>query len=335
MKKYLFPIIFILLIIACKESKKIPRIDNSSVSIKVVRFDNDLFETPIDAIEQKILSLREKYALFFELYNEGIIGVGNSHDPEYPNNLKAFLTNETVKMAREKTLEVFPNDEEINKPLTDAFRYYNYYFPKKTIPTIFTYISGFNQSIMLADNVIGIGLDKYLGSDYEVYPMLGLSRYLSKNMKKEKIPSDCMRAWAIGEWPLDYNNSTLLSKMLYEGKLIYFATQVLPNESDSLLLGFSKDQLKWCEENEKNMWMLLVEQKLLFSTEHFTIVKLTEDAPNTSIFPPESPGRACNWIGYNIVKSYMKRNETVSLADLMENENYQAIFDQSKYKPAK
>jgi hypothetical protein len=81
------------------------------------------------------------------------------------------------------------------------------------------------------------------------------------------------------------------------------------------------------------MWRHLMQEKLLFATEHFTLRKLTEDAPFTSVFPSESPGKACNWIGYRIVCSYMNRFKDAKLNDLMLNDNYKAILENSRYNP--
>jgi hypothetical protein len=81
------------------------------------------------------------------------------------------------------------------------------------------------------------------------------------------------------------------------------------------------------------MWITLIENKLLFSTEPFKIRKLTDVAPYTADFTDESPGRACNWIGYNIISKYMKNNPNITLRELMDNDDYHKILEQAKYKP--
>ena len=47
----------------------------------------------------------------------------------------------------------------------------------------------------------------------------------------------------------------------------------------------------------------------------------------------ESPGRVGAWIGWQIVRSYMKNNE-VSLPQLLHT-SAKEIFEKSKYKPKK
>jgi hypothetical protein len=185
---------------------------------------------------------------------------------------------------------------------------------------------------MLAEGLIGIGLDKYLGADYELYGQLGFYKYVSRNMYPTKILSDVMRLWAEGNYPLQHNQNELLSHMVWEGKLLYFAKQMLPSHPDTTIFGFSKEQLMSCESNEGYMWLHLIENKLLFSTHPFTIAKFTQERPFTQEFSREAPGRAANWLGYRIVQQYMKRNGA-TLAELMQNDNYRKILEDSGYNP--
>ena len=48
----------------------------------------------------------------------------------------------------------------------------------------------------------------------------------------------------------------------------------------------------------------------------------------------ESPGKIGQWIGWNIVKSYVKNNPTVSLLEVLKKSEFE-IFQYSKYKPFK
>jgi uncharacterized protein YjaZ len=121
--------------------------------------------------------------------------------------------------------------------------------------------------------------------------------------------------------------------MIYEGMLMYFTSQVLPNHPDSLIFGFTPNHMKFLKSNEKYMWTYLIEHKQLFSTESFAIQRFIGDAPFTQGFPNESPGRAVVWIGYRIVKEYMNRNKEVTLAMLMNERDYQKILNRSKYTP--
>jgi hypothetical protein len=238
-----------------------------------------------------------------------------------------------VTEAYSDVKRVFPNTDKLNAILTNAFKRYHYYFPKKHIPVIYGFVSGYNNSIVLADSLLGIGFDRYLGRDYKYYPQLGIYNYLSYNMHPEKIPSDLLRSWALGEFQFNDSIDNLLNNMVYEGMLMYFTKKMIPDQPDSLIFGFSPSQMKWCRQNESEMWAYFIEHKLLFTTETFTIKKYVNEAPFSHNFPRESPGRAAVWIGYRIVERFMERNKDYTLAMLMAETDYQKILNRAKYNP--
>ncbi len=189
---------------------------------------------------------------------------------------------------------------------------------RKDIPAVFTCITGFNNSIITGDSVIGIGLDRYLGRDCKYYPRLEIYKYIAARMNHYNIVPDCIYGWGATEWDFDamkYPADNVMTEMIHEGKLKYFEKCMLPELNDTILFGFTADQMKFCRNNESQMWQYLIENDLLFSTDQFTIRKLTGEAPFTSYFTNESPGRAAVWLGFRIVESYMMKNRDISLGD--------------------
>jgi hypothetical protein len=77
----------------------------------------------------------------------------------------------------------------------------------------------------------------------------------------------------------------------------------------------------------------MVENDLFFKTDHFTIRKLVGDAPFTSYFTNESPGRAAVWLGFRIIESYMNKNKGTSLESIMKDINVQEILEKARYNP--
>ena len=330
-------IIIILLgttLISCKKNR-LDDIDISKIDVKVEvqRFDNDLFAINPDSFEVQLSTLKEKYGQFAVLFFEGIIRIGKPENPQYFQFLRSFLTDTMVNNSYRKTQSTFTNFDDFNFDLTDAFKRYNYHFPTRKIPAVISYVSGYNLSVAIDENVVAVGLDRYLGSETPQYKLLGIPRYMANKMIPEKIPSDIVRAWLYGEFAYNDSVDNLLSNMIYEGELIYITRHLLPNEPEHLIHGFSEEQLKWCEKNEADMWTHLIENKLLFTTNTLEINKFINDAPFTSGFPQESPGRAAVWIGYRIVESLMQRNEQMSLEELMNIKDYQKVLNMARYKP--
>jgi uncharacterized protein YjaZ len=75
-----------------------------------------------------------------------------------------------------------------------------------------------------------------------------------------------------------------------------------------------------------------MELELMYSEDVEKYYSFFNSAPFTRGMPPESPGRIGNWVGYQIVDSYMN-NTDVSLQSLMSNNNSQEILLKSKYRP--
>lgn len=335
MKKISPYVLFIALfaMVSCTSDRDSIDLKSINVRVEVKRFDRALFAVNPDNIKEAIPRLSNEFGNFFTLFGEGIIHIGKVDDAEFASYLENFMTDKMVAEVYKKVQEVFPNLDNLNADLTDAFKRFHYYFPNRGIPSVYTFISGFNQSTVLAEGLLGIGLDRYLGSDYVNYPRLGIPKYSINDMKPSKITSDCMRAWAIGEFPFNDSIDNLINNIIYEGKLMYFTKRMLPEQPDSLIFGFSPKQMAWCEENEKGMWTYLIENKMLFISDSFTMNKYINDAPFTSGFSQESPGRAVVWLGYRIVRSYLKSNKEVTFQKMMMLRDYQKIFNSSRYRP--
>jgi uncharacterized protein YjaZ len=76
-------------------------------------------------------------------------------------------------------------------------------------------------------------------------------------------------------------------------------------------------------------------KKLLYTTDHAEIMKYTSEGPFTSAFSKEAPPRIAYWIGWQIVRQYMKNNPDSSVEMLMKETDAQKILSKSKYKPNK
>ena len=75
---------------------------------------------------------------------------------------------------------------------------------------------------------------------------------------------------------------------------------------------------------------------MLFSTETKLNKRFLEMAPFSKFYRSEdtlSPGRIGAWIGWQIVRSYMKHND-VSLQQLLKTPS-EEVYKNSKYKPKK
>ncbi|HCC71892.1 MAG TPA: hypothetical protein DEQ09_12190, partial [Bacteroidales bacterium] len=297
MSNFIKIVSFILLsffIFSCGDShysigKKLPEPD-----IKILRLEKDLFSTDPATLPSMKDSLSSRYGSFLQLFAY-VIDAGNLNNSTAFNKLVAFVTDRYNYGVYESVMDIYPDINFYEKEFEAAWAKYSYYFPDSVIPRIYTFISGFNNSIIVGDSILAIGLDRYLGAGNTYYTQMGIYNYLSLKMVPEKIVPDAMYAWAKAGWPYSsaYSPGDLLSEMLYEGKLHYFSKCMLYEYPDSMLFGFTADQMMFCRNNEYRMWEYLIEHDMLFSTDLMLIRKLTGEAPFTSYFTSESPGKAC------------------------------------------
>ena len=302
------------------------------ISLKINRLEQSLFTIPIDSISASIPRLEQQYGELFDLYNNMVICIGSSINPDYPEELTMFLTDKYMNLTYKRVMEVYPDLKDIETGLGKFFFNYQKEFPQRVIPSVYTLISGFNQSMITADTILAIALDKYLGRNDDIYSRMEVPKYLRYGMERKYLVPDCVKAWLYTEFPNNDSIDNVLVNILYEGKVMYALHRLLPNTLDSLFFGFTPDQMRWCRNNTVQMWTFLVEKKMLYSTDYLTISKLIGPAPFTALFTPESPGRAVIWLGYRIIESYMKNNK-VSLEALLEDKDYQQILAKAKFRP--
>ncbi len=129
------------------------------------------------------------------------------------------------------------------------------------------------------------------------------------------------------------NSERLLEQIIYHGKIMYILSELLQGYNEENIIGYDTKQIKWCQKYEKEIWTLIVEQKHLFSSDLMLINKYINPAPFTTPVSQESPGKLGVWVGWQIVKSYMKNNSKTDLKTLFFNADAASILEKSAYKP--
>lgn len=331
-KNYCILVVLISMItFSCQNNPLKVDVSNVKINLKFESYDNDLFAAT-GHLEEAGPKLKKEYGRFFTLYNYQMIGIGGPDDPNFYPQLKSFLS-DTLIVNLKKQVDQRIDKKQLKDEFEEAFKHYHYYFPEKPIPAIYTCISGLNQPIIVADSLIGISLDKFLGADCPYYPRLGLPEYKIRNMYPQKIVPDAINFWASTEFPISPDASKLIEHMIYQGSLLYFEDAMMPDVSDTIKIGYTAKQLAFCRQSEQGMWTYLAEHNLLFSTERMDVKRFVGDAPYTSSFTSDSPGRTGAWLGWQIVKAYMKKNTEFTLKQLMETKDYLGILNKSGYQP--
>lgn len=333
MRNFLLAIVALaILCVSCNPNPLDVDVSDVECNVQLERFDVDFYGSSSDAPYPVVTMLAEKYPDFFETYNAYIISCGSYSDLAYYDCLKVFFSDYSVVEAYNAVQKEFANCDDVQSALNDGFRHLSYYYPDEPLPRVLSFIAGFNQSVVLMDGYVGVGLDKYLGADCPLYDMMQVPGFAKKEMQRKRIPVDVMSEWFRDRYPYAPEVENLANIMIYNGMLLYFVEAMFPDMPETDRLTYTDDELDYCKYYESEMWTSLIENGYLFSTDGFTIKKFTENAPFTSPFGSDCPPRAVNWLGLQIVKSYVKNNE-VALQDLVSETDYQKILNLSEYSP--
>jgi gliding motility-associated lipoprotein GldB len=288
------------------------------VDFEIVRFDKAFAKATPDDLP----NLKQRFPDFFPV--------------QYPDSIWVAKLNDTLQDQLEaEVMRTFPSEEDIREPLHSLFQHIQYYIPNFSPPTVITTTSDvdYRNPVILADSLLIISLDTYLGAQHPFY--VDMPAYLSKNRVPEQLPQEVASAYA-RRYIARPRQRSLLAQMIYFGKELYLKDLWLPNTTPAQRIGYAEEELKWAEENEVEMWRYFVENEMLYSTDAKLLPRFISPAPFSKFYleiDNDSPGMIGRYLGWQIVRAYMDAQE-VTVTELLQT-RAEEVFSNSKYKPAK
>lgn len=317
-KLTLFALFFIVL--ACGKKSEVQKaVEEIPVEVTVDRFDKAFFESSPGQLQQ----LKIKYPFFFPPQTPDQVWVDKLNDPLWQDLYRAVS-------------DKYPTFEDQQTDIESLVKHIKYYYPNTVTPKVITVVSemDYHNKAIYADSLILVSLELYLGKDHKFYAN-EFPEYISYNFEPLQILPDIAYSFAERKVAPPKDN-TLLAQMIYEGKLLYMQDLLLPEYTDAEKIGYSPQQLEWCQENEGYMWMYFIENELLYNSDQKLVTRFIAPAPFSKFYleiDNETPGRVGRWLGWQIVRSYMQNNE-VSLQRMLMMDARE-IFEKSRYKPKK
>jgi hypothetical protein len=337
MQRFLTSLIVIIILTACSPNKL--DVDISEIKCKplvCLRLEEDMFSINVLNFEKKNNALKATYGEFYEHYLMNLFKQNGTADSLYKTSLLSFINDKDIRGSYNYIKKLYPNSttEELMPKINDCIKRFKYHFPKRKTPTkLITCVSGWNYAGAYTDSALVIGLDMYLQDTCIYYQMLQLPAYRTRFMNKENILPDLMRVWMITEFDNSNPTNTLLNHTIFYGKLFYAVNALLPEINDTLLMSYTTPQMKYCKSYEKKLWSYFAEKNRLYENNMKTVQELTSEGPFTGAISKECPPRIAMWVGLQIVRSYMKNNENVTIDQLMNEPDAQKILSKSKYRP--
>jgi hypothetical protein len=347
MKKIGFLLLGVVLLTGCNlydKDKKQVDVSGINAPITIMRFDKEVGELDADNLAARQIELRNKYDRFYDTYISRFAlshGVPpDSVELVWDHATLTFVGDYYVKKLQTVINNTYGNTDDVDKSLEDALKHVRFYFPRNQLPErVYTINSlfGMTSAIMVDSSTLVVPLDNYLGANSSYYDSVeGIPQYLRKEMSREYIARDCISAYYATYYGRDYINSELpvIEAMVEAGMHMYFLEMMLPDAPDSLLMGWTQKQTEWCANSEASIWSFYNEKDILYKNNFQDKKRNLDKSPTTIGMPAESPGNVGTWLGWQIVRSFMKNSGgKVTLTDLLTKYSPAQIIATAKYKP--
>ena len=302
----------------CSSEKKI----NSEIEKIPLEIKFDRFDLKFASINKKAFqNFKKKYKFLFPSQFHDSIWMKRKDD-----SIQIMLQNEVNK--------VFPDINKLERESENIYKHLKYNFPRIKVPKFLTLINNvdYQNKIIFADTIILISLDTFLGSTNKIYH--GIPNYIKSDMDKSRFGSILVDeiASSIIEAP---KGRFFLDRIIYKGKTLLLKDFILPLSSDETKIGYTKEQINWAIQNEEYIWKYFIGNEFLFKTDDDLTDRFIIPAPFSKFYleiDNESPGKIGQWIGWQILRSFRKKNPSFKIADIL-NLSSEELFKKANYKP--
>jgi len=296
---------------------------------KIIRFDKQLFNYLTKNEPDSVLCADTG---FLNVFGEKIITIGRNDSAGFYEQLRKYFSEPTLMGLYKDTQEKFTGIQPLADELAYGLGIFLKAFPAIKRPKVYLHVSGLLQNVIVTDDILSLSADKYLGADYPLYQQFFYD-YQRQLMSPDRMAPDYLLGFMMANLPFKGKDDVLLDRMLYEGKLRYILSQLLPKRQVWEYVGYTEAQYAWCNNNQKQIWKTILENQHLFTGNIMTTNQYLNEAPYTSSLPVESPGRVGIWLGFQIISAYMKQNPETGFQQLMDLTDYQDLLKRSKFKP--
>ncbi len=322
----------LLALVGCNTAPQDPVVDSATPTIKAMQFDSAFFAMDSLHFESDLAKLVQAYPQFSADYFSQILMLSSKKESKkilafYKAYLPIYQATKKVQASKKSTPEI-----------AAAFKRFHYYFPTYSLPKQLIYFIGPLETYgnVVTKEGLAIGLQLYMGATSSWYYSEQINTiypsYISRQFAPEYIVVHSIQNILNDYDPIAINGKQLIEQMIEIGKRQYILSQCLPTASDTLLLGYTGNQLKAIEENKGDIWTFLSTQNRLFSVDPNLTASILKEAPYNDYFGEAIPGNVGKYIGYKIVKSWMKQQDDASKNDLnrLLKTPAKTIFDQAE-----
>jgi hypothetical protein len=246
------------------------------------------------------------------------------------SQLYTNVSSQQLQQFNQSLAQQFGDLNSIQTQLQRAFGAIKASYPDFKPPQVMTAVTGFmGRDLYVSDSLIIIGLDYFGGPKATYRPQV--YDYQLRRFQAEYIVPSVLFLMASRYNKINKNDNTLLADMTWYGKGYEFVKYVLPDTPDSLVIGYSGQQLTDVYASQEDIWAYFLDRKLLYQTRDAEKERFLGERPSTVEISQYCPGSIARWVGWRIVSKYVQETKP-SLAELMANENARVLLEGSKYR---
>ncbi|MGL4519797.1 MAG: gliding motility lipoprotein GldB [Phocaeicola sp.] len=268
-----------------------------------------------------------------KLMIEDVLAIGAVNSDKINERMYEYFQDTTLLKLLVDAEDKFKDLDWLEDKLNRAVTHMRKELPELQIPRFYAQFSALNQSVVVADTMVGFSVDKYMGSEYPLYKRF-YYEHQRRTMKPDRIAPDCLTFYLMSEYPaLWVPRITLLDVMIQYGKINWVVSKLLDYESLEEVLNYNEKELEWCKNNKHTLWQTMVNEKHLSATDTRIIHGYTHREPLYPILKDEAPMTVGVWMGMLIVDAYMKKNKKVSYTELLQMTNHRAMLEGLNFNP--
>ncbi len=319
----------------CDQGTRPPDVSHLDGSFNLVRTEQILFAVDSLAHPEVFGELRNEHPVFWDLYFTHIL-----QEPDTADAWRSAVSNLLLRHLADTAAVILGDIDDVVDELRRSFQYLQYYFPGNRVPNVYTLVSGFGYFPFIFEDGerdgLGISLEMFFGADFPYQEYVGnvevFSEYLARSYNRDHLAKKTIDV-LVDDLVGPRSGDRLIDQMIHNGKKLYILEHLMPGLPDTVLFEFTPAQLAWCYENERDIWIHLLGDDLLYSNQMLRIQKLVNYSPNVPGMPPEAPGRVANWTAWRILHALKRRNPSLRPLDLLSMRDAQAIVEAARYRP--
>ncbi len=319
MKNQYFLCLFLVLasLWGCKDST-----ENIPVNVNIERFDKQIMAVKSKAELAQLFAKNPNYTK--SLYR------AMPDDSALLSHVYYLVSHPDTRKFHGETEKAFADLSKLTQDFKGAFQHIKAAYPAFKEPRILTTFTGLENDIFVSDSLIIISLESFVGPKATYRP--NQPNYLLRRYTPKHIVPLVIRYLSNTYNKTDQGDQTFLADMIYFGKSLEFTKQMLPNTPDSLIVGYTGNELDATWAAQDLVWAHVVEKSLLYNKNSMVKEKYLGERPIVTEIGPDCPGRIGQWLGWRIVKRYMNENPKLTFQEVMALPKSEEILRMSAYR---